>query len=74
MNIEGAILASVRVEVAKAVEEEIEMAQNKIRDRISEIAARVPIRVIKENNMRELKSVYSVIVDSSEEKLSALRG
>jgi len=71
MNIEQQIETAMRAELEKAIEEEVTNAQQRIRDRISEIAAKVPLRVIRDNNLAENQAVYSVIVDHREEAKQA---
>ena len=71
MNIEKQIETAMRAELEKAIEEEVTNAQQRIRDRISEIAAKVPLRVIRDNDLAESQAVYSVIVDHREEAKQA---
>ena len=64
--IEQQIEQVMRAEIAKAAEEEADRAAERLRARVSEIAASIPLRVVRQNNMAESRAVYSVEVDHLE--------
>lgn len=60
MNIEQAIGEAIKLEVAKAADEEIERAQERLRDRIAEIVTRIPLKIMRDNDMRTNKASFTI--------------
>ena len=74
MNLEAAIERAMREEFQEAFREELEEAKRRLGLRLAEIAAKVPMKVIRQNNLQERSAVFSIEIDDRELKTKDIAG
>ena len=68
MNLEAAIEKAMREEFQEAFREELEQAKARLGIRLAEIAARVPIKVMRQNDLAQMRASFTVEIDDKELK------